>query len=134
MAARFAEDTRTSARAARLRATLLSVPEEDAAAYTAVLEAEGAERAEALSAAADPPLRVAEAAAQIAELGARLAADGKPALRGDAIAGVLVAEASCRAAAELVRLNLAQRAEDPRRNAADAAAERAAAARARALA
>ena len=135
MAARFAEDTRTSARAARLRATLLSVPEEDAAAYSAVLAAADAgERAEALSAAADPPLRVAEAAAQLAELGARLAAGGKPSLRGDAVAGVLVAEASCRAAVELVRINLEQQAGDPRRDAADAAAERAAAARTAALA
>jgi methenyltetrahydrofolate cyclohydrolase len=135
MAARFAEDDAAIGRAEGLRQRVLPLGERDATAYQAVLAAESpAARDEALSAAADPPLEVAEAAAEIAELGARLAVEGNPSLRGDAIAGVLVAEAGCRAAAELVRLNLAAHAEDPRIDAADAAAERAALARAGALA
>ena len=110
MAARFADEDETAARAATLRAALLSVPDEDAAAYSAVLEASGAAR------------------------DAALAVEGRPSLRGDAISGVLVAEGAARAAVELVRINLAAHAEDPRLDAAHAAAERAAAARTGALA
>lgn len=133
MAARFADDDHAAARASALRAELAGVPGEDAAAYGAFLAAEGAARDAALAAAADPPLKVAEAAAEIAELGARLVVEGKPSLRGDALAGVLVAEGAARAAAELVSINLEAHAGDPRIDSAAAAAQRAATARAGAL-
>jgi methenyltetrahydrofolate cyclohydrolase len=61
----------------------------------------------ALSAAADVPMQVLEAGAEVAGLAARLAADGNPNLRGDAVAAALLAEAGVRAATELVTINLA---------------------------
>jgi methenyltetrahydrofolate cyclohydrolase len=60
----------------------------------------------ALPAAADVPMQVLEAGAEVAGLAARLAADGNPNLRGDAVAALL-AEAGVRAATELVTINLA---------------------------
>ena len=133
MAARFADDAEGVARAAELRRALRLLGERDAEAYGAVLAARGDARDEALAAAADPPLLMAEAAAEIAELGARLAVEGKRSLRGDALAGVFVAEAAARAAATLVAIDLEAHAEDPRRDSAAAAAERAARARAGAI-
>jgi methenyltetrahydrofolate cyclohydrolase len=63
--------------------------------------------ADALSAAADVPLAVAETASQVARLAARLAEQGNPNLRGDAVTAALLAEAGARAAAALVEINLA---------------------------
>jgi methenyltetrahydrofolate cyclohydrolase len=62
---------------------------------------------EALSEAADVPLSVAEAGAEVAEVAARLAREGNPNLRGDAVAAALLAGAGARAAAVLVRINTA---------------------------
>lgn len=70
--------------------------------------------AAALSAAADVPLRVVELAADVTELAARLAIEGNPALRGDAITGALLAQAGARAAATLVAVDLATAPGDPR--------------------
>ena len=61
----------------------------------------------ALSEAATIPMEVVEVAAQTARLAARLAADGNPRLRGDAITAALLAEAGARSAAVLVSINLA---------------------------
>ena len=61
----------------------------------------------ALSEAATIPMEVLGLAAQTARLAARLAADGNPRLRGDAITAALLAEAGARAAAVLVSINLA---------------------------
>ncbi len=61
----------------------------------------------ALSEAATIPMEVLGLAAQIARLAARLAEDGNPRLRGDAITAALLAEAGARAAAVLVSINLA---------------------------
>jgi methenyltetrahydrofolate cyclohydrolase len=61
---------------------------------------------DALSGAADVPLAVAEAGSEVAGIASRLAAEGNPNLRGDALAAVLLAGASVRAAAVLVRINL----------------------------
>jgi formiminotetrahydrofolate cyclodeaminase len=61
---------------------------------------------QALGAAADVPLAVAELAREAAEISARLAREGNPNLRGDALTALYLAEAAARSAAELVRLNV----------------------------
>jgi formiminotetrahydrofolate cyclodeaminase len=63
--------------------------------------------AAALSDAADVPMEIAGLGAEVARLAARLATEGNPALRGDAVAGAVLAEAGARAAAVLVGINLA---------------------------
>lgn len=133
MAARFAGDEATTARAAALREAAPPLAEEDADAYGRVLAEPPERRATALAAAAGPPLAMAEAGAQVAELGVRVASGGRPALRGDAVAGVLLAEGATRAAAELVLINLASAPQDARAARALGLAERAGAARNTAL-
>lgn len=76
--------------------------------------------AAALSAAADVPLRLVELAVPVTALAATLAAEGNPALRGDAQAAGLLAQAAARAAACLVRINLDGVPDDPRHARADA--------------
>jgi formiminotetrahydrofolate cyclodeaminase len=127
-------------RAAAARARAVELADEDAAAYTRVIaarrEAAGdADRlAAALSAASDVPLAIAEAAAEMAELAAELAVTGRASLRGDAVAGALLAEAATAAAARLVEINLDGAPADPRGAQARDMAGRAAQARGRALA
>jgi formiminotetrahydrofolate cyclodeaminase len=123
MAARFAGDDDTSARADAVRARALQLAEEDAAAYVPVLSApDAAARAAALSAAAEPPLEIAELAAEVGVLARGLAERGRPALRGDALAGADLAACAARAAARLVELNLHDTPDDPRLARARAAA------------
>lgn len=102
---------RLAAQADRLCAGAAALVQADADAYLACIEARreaGAEAAAAaLSAAADVPMQVLAAGADLADIAARLAAGGNPNLRGDAIAAALLAEAGARAAAQLVRINLA---------------------------
>jgi formiminotetrahydrofolate cyclodeaminase len=52
------------------------------------------------------PLEIARVAADLAELAAELATNGNPNLKGDAIAGALLAEAAAQSAARLVAINL----------------------------
>ena len=59
----------------------------------------------ALEAATAVPLAVAEVAADVAVLGARLVAAGNPNLEGDANAAVELGRAATRAAARLVQIN-----------------------------
>lgn len=59
----------------------------------------------ALSEAADVPLSIAEAGAEIAELAARLAQKGNANLKEDAITAILLAEAGVCSAAGLVKTN-----------------------------
>jgi hypothetical protein len=59
-------------------------------------------------------MRILELAAEAAEVASALAADGKPALRGDALTAVLLAGAAARSAAILVRIDLAGAPGDPR--------------------
>jgi formiminotetrahydrofolate cyclodeaminase len=129
-------------RAAALRARALELAEADLGSYGPVLEALRLPRddparagrvAAALSAAADTPLAIAEAAAEVAEAAAAFAVDGRPSLHGDAATGALLAEAATAAAVRLVELNLAELPDDPRLARARAAAAAAAAARERAL-
>jgi formiminotetrahydrofolate cyclodeaminase len=63
--------------------------------------------AAALSAACAVPMEVAEIGAEVAALAAALATGGNPNVRGDAITAALLAAAGSRAAAALVRINLA---------------------------
>ena len=134
--------TRVRARAGELRARSLELAEEELHVYAAVLEvmrepAENSGRSErldaALSDATDSPLAIARAAAEVAELAAEAARTGNRHLRGDAVAGALLAEAACAAAARLADLNLADRPQDPRRNEASELPNRALQARLAAL-
>jgi formiminotetrahydrofolate cyclodeaminase len=117
------------AEALRSRMATLALADEDA--YAMVIEAQRlptaspsrpAELEAALSGAADVPLAVAEAAAEVAVLAALVAQEGNDRLRGDALVAAELAEAGARGAAELVAINLAGR-DDPRvRRAQDLAA------------
>ena len=96
--------------ASRRRVALLA--RADAESYGRVLEAyrdpEGrtARVRDALSGAADVPLAVAVAGSEVVGIAARLAEEGNPNLRGDALAAVLLAGAGVRAASALVGINL----------------------------
>jgi methenyltetrahydrofolate cyclohydrolase len=126
MAARFAHEwPKTSdvvERAEALRSKLATLALADADAYTKVIEAQrlppdspsrATELAAALSGAADVPLAVAEAAAEVALLAALVAQEGNVRLRGDALVAAELAAAGVRGAAELVAINLAGH-DDPR--------------------
>jgi formiminotetrahydrofolate cyclodeaminase len=101
-------------RAAELRADGLRLAKEDAAAYRAAMEAPRERRREAFAAAADPPLAIAEAAAETRALAAAAADEVDGPVRGEAETAVLVATAATRAAARLVELNLGATPADPR--------------------
>jgi formiminotetrahydrofolate cyclodeaminase len=119
MSARFshewADGPKIVARAKELRERLAGLAPRDAAAYEGFLAArrQGGDMREALSAASDIPLRIAEAAVEVAELATLVAERGNPNLRSDASTGALIAGGAARAAASLVEVNLG-RADDPR--------------------
>jgi formiminotetrahydrofolate cyclodeaminase len=126
MAARLAHEwpkaSEVVERAEALRSKMATLALADEDAYAKVTEAmrlptdspsRDAELAVALSGAADVPLAVAEAAAEVAVLAALVAQEGNERLRGDALVAAELAEAGVRGAAELVAINLAGR-EDPR--------------------
>lgn len=130
-------------RARTLREMALELADEDARVFAPVLAAKrlapddpGRSQAilEASAAAARPPMAVARTCAELAELGAELVQSGNQNLAGDALAGTLLAEAACAAAARLVAINLASESGDARLTESAALAERAAGARRRALA
>ncbi len=123
-------------RASELRGQLLSLAERELHAYDPVLvalrlsredPAREARLREARSGAAQSPLEIARAAAAVTELAAEAAATGNANLAGDALTAALLADAACRAAAGLVRINLAgELAEEPRLKEAAALAKRSA--------
>lgn len=130
-----------AARASELRAESADLGHADAMAYGAVIDAmhmdtadpgRAAAVADALSAAAEPPLRISELAAETAELAAEVVAGGRASVRGDAIVGALLAEAACCGAARLVDIDL-EFESDPRRSTAAEYASRAVIARSQAL-
>jgi methenyltetrahydrofolate cyclohydrolase len=111
--------------AERIAAKAASLIQADADSYQRVLKARRrlgdrdteqgrADVAAALSAASEVPMQIAELAVPAARAAAHLAAAGNPALRGDAITGAVLAEAGARAAAALVRINLAGAPDDSR--------------------
>ena len=110
-------------RASECRRRALELAEAELTSYAPVLEARGdEERERALAAASEPPAQIAEVAADVAELGADVAGSASPAVRGDALTGVILAEAAAVAAAGLVEINvgsgtLVDRARDAERRA-----------------
>ena len=64
--------------------------------------------------AAEPPLRIVEAATDVAQLSVAIVRNGNPGLRADAAAAGALAAAAARAAAELVAVNLTASKDDPR--------------------
>jgi len=113
-------------RAGELRAAALRAADDDARAYAAVTEAaKGAERAAALARASDPPLAIAEAAAEVATAAAEIAAAGTWPFTPDAIVACELAATAAGGAARLVAANLSG-SSDPRAERARSAAGRAA--------
>lgn len=142
MVAAFADDQQAAARATALRAELIAAGERELTSYEPVLEAARLPESDpsrkrrldaALSEASEAPLAIVRASAEVAELAAAISAHGQSAVAGDAIVATLLAEAASLAAARLVEINLAQRAEDPRLAVVDELVERARAARESAL-
>ena len=117
---------RLTDRAGEIRERLLRAADADAQAYAQVTEArEAAGRARALARAADPPLAIAECAAEVAEAAAEIARAGSWAFSADAIVAGKLAMAAAQGGAELVAANLAAHAGDPRPGRARTAADRA---------
>jgi len=68
----------------------------------------------ALSEAAESPFALARTCADVTSLALEASRSGSPQLRGDALAGLHIAEGACQAAARLVEINLAGRPHDDR--------------------
>lgn len=114
------------AQAGDLRDRLLELSAQDARAYESALEA--LERrdtglAEALAAAADVPLALAETSADVALLAAQAAECADGATRADAAAAAALAAGAARAASKLVEVNLSTTPGDERIAAAARAVE-----------
>ena len=105
-----------ASRAGELRARLMEVADEDEEAYAQVARADDADgRAAALAAAADPPLAIAECAAEVAEAAAETAAAARDwAFGADAEVAADLAAAAARGAARLVHTNLGAGTDDTR--------------------
>jgi formiminotetrahydrofolate cyclodeaminase len=131
----------SQARALRTRLTTLGDADADAFEHVLVTMRNGVGTPEqrdyalgaALVKAAEVPLQIAEAAADVAELAALAASEGLPQLRPDATAAAILAEAAVRAATHLVEINLATVPGDHNSSHAETLAAAAAAARVRAL-
>jgi formiminotetrahydrofolate cyclodeaminase len=107
MSARLASSDRAADQASALRARALGLAQEEMTSYAPVLEARDEhERELALAAASEPPAHIAETAAEVAELGLQVAASSSPSVRGDALTGVVLAEAAASAAFRLVEINV----------------------------
>jgi methenyltetrahydrofolate cyclohydrolase len=112
-----------AARASSLRERATELAERELHAYAPVLAAlrapqDDPDRAGALDAAlaqaAETPLAIARVAADVAVLAIEASRTGTPHLHGDALAGVLLAEGACQAAARLAEINLSERPHDER--------------------
>ena len=135
----------TAAQAERLRTRVAPLAAANAAAYEEALvalalpehvepEVRSRTIGEAVSRAAELPLAIGAAAADVALLAAHAAERGEPALRPDAAVAAVLAEAAARGACHLVEINLTTTADDERVVHGRASADTAGAAAARALA
>jgi formiminotetrahydrofolate cyclodeaminase len=124
-AARFSADDGSVAQAEHLRRRLTALAHEDAEAlvearrHLSEPREEDADRRDfelgrSLAAAAEVPLRIADACADVAALGADLAQRGKPDLQPDAAGAAVLAEAAARVCAHLVAVNLGATPQDER--------------------
>ena len=105
------------AQAIDLRDRLLALAAQDAKAYESALDAleqRGSGLARALDAAAEVPLALAEAAADVALLAADATERADGASRADAAAAATLAAGAARAAAKLVAINLSTQPGDER--------------------
>jgi methenyltetrahydrofolate cyclohydrolase len=113
-AGRLADAPELADRADASRRRVAPLAAADAKSYGSVLaayrepdpETRKARARDALSGAAEVPLAVAEIGNDVAGVAARLAEEGNPNLRGDALAAVFLAGAGVRAASALVGINL----------------------------
>lgn len=114
-----------AAQAEALRARAAPLAQRDAEIYAAALavrdgsaalapEKRDWEIGKSFAAAAEPPLEIAQTAADVAELAAEVAAFGNPHVRADAVAAATLAAAAARAAVTLVAVNLTALDGDPR--------------------
>ena len=119
------ESVGIAAQAESLRERASPLAQVDADDYDAALQAREAAGEEpsdgrdfalgrAFARAAEPPLRIVEAATDVAELSVTVARNGDPSLRADATAAGALAAAAARAAAELVAVNLTAAPDDER--------------------
>jgi formiminotetrahydrofolate cyclodeaminase len=107
MSAGLARSAAALERAGALRARALRLAEEEMSSYAPVLEARDEhERELALATASEPPAQIAETAAEVAVLGVEVAGSSSPSVRGDALTGVVLAEAAASAAFRLVEINV----------------------------
>src|SRR5262245_40188234 len=107
MAAGIAAVEEAAKQAGELRGRAMRLADRELTSYAPVLDAgTPEERAAALAAASEAPAQVAETAAEIAELGVKVADSSSAAVRGDALTGVVLAEAAAAAAARLVEINV----------------------------
>lgn len=124
MAARVSGAGGLAAQADAIRARAAPLAQVDADAYDAALavrdatEAVRADRRDweigrAFALAAEPPLDIGRAAADVAELAAQLAETGDPRVRADAQAAAALAAGAARGALALVAVNLTARDGDP---------------------
>jgi len=121
--------TQIRLRATDLRRQATELAERDRDSYGPVLAAQrsgdAAEVRLALARASDTPFALTAVAAELAGLAQEVLATGRPSLEGDAVTALELARASCRAAANLVMLNLNSLPADPRRQAVQALLEHA---------
>jgi formiminotetrahydrofolate cyclodeaminase len=124
----WADARGVAAQAESLRDRALPLADLTAEAFRQALDAEGGdyELGRAYARAAEPPLWIAEAAADVAALAALVAEQGDPVRRADAVCAGLVAAGCARAAAELIAVNLTVSGSDERVRRADLLAEEAA--------
>ncbi|MGI8701170.1 MAG: cyclodeaminase/cyclohydrolase family protein [Nocardioidaceae bacterium] len=110
--------------ASGLRARAAELADLDARVYQAVIAAyartgdqDPAVRRDAIRTAlhnaSEVPLEIARIGAETAKLAARLVADGKSSLQGDAVTALLLTEAAVRSAARLVSINVEAAGGDP---------------------
>ena len=108
----WAEAGSVAAQAEALRLRTAPLAQADAEAYAEVLRlrrerAGDAELGRAFDHAAEVPLRIAEAGADVAELAAYAAPRVKPSVEGDTAAAAVLAHAGAAIATQLVAINLA---------------------------